>query len=810
MIKDRNEYDFTDKKALKRILIDGDIMPTRSQHQTVRSEDVAYLSECHLERNAMTGYSVTIPALAVPRIEYGSISTFMPLKTRGDWHSEKVLDGFRGWTLYEDRSFKGTESGSADDLSEAFQRYHDKEAEHAETISQVSATAWNAYSQTKQRLYAKMQAAEEKARETAASRMSDETKRNSDVTTQELEEYHAFEKAARDFIKDKEVDYGDPDRWNKVRAKMREMVERELLHEKRVYDERYLHEANVRKINKYRQDAISKARQEYDVGVKSAAETRDLAIKNAESARNRELGSIRRSIEGDLKSILANPVGHTSEEVSFLDSADTIGLDMRTSGAVAWDARISSTKVDDDHSAYYAVAEKPRYEKIHQGLMIWAIYSDYEHMKILRDDVPYIGYYLTRDVANSEEMDEDQKRDFAIRQKYHIYGSDGYPVMSGGYRIYSEHASGPIRVLLPVTDRIMAKRKMAVKMELSCYVVGNTESATRSIRRRYVKIVTASKVYDPSPSYHSEIDRIDDSYEKTLEGIDKQQAEAVKARTETYDAAIEDLETQYDDDISAIDKAYEDKVASERKKASDTIKSILMKLNEAMRDPETEDRSKVYTAAMKEIDAAKKAMSDAKSKADRDRFDATYERNSKLQDDKNELYEDYRDDIMRINREYGQVKQDAGTEHFRQTEDVRARYGKRIRDRFDAMDKAIVKIWDDAHRKVDGLSPDMDPVVANKVAHRIYVAAAKAADAATQAAYRAISRMEHPVAERLCAEANIPADVDGFGVGPERPWNSFYISVGVLGILIKPELKTLTGADFRRFDEYYEEKDEEE
>jgi hypothetical protein len=184
------------------------------------------------------------------------------------------------------------------------------------------------------------------------------------------------------------------------------------------------------------------------------------------------------------------------------------------------------------------------------------------------------------------------------------------------------------------------------------------------------------------------------------------------------------------------------------------------------------------------------AISEAETQTGREK--RTLERQHS--DDLDQLEREYNQDIAAIDVECREANSTAWQEREAAKGQVNSRYTTSYNERYFKYEDDRYDIIDDAYDRAKHASTPEE-------ADQILDAMVSEVDALTNSAASDLNAMDYPTEYRLYAEAPI-SEVFSLGVDLVSMFGS--LEVSPVAVRFKPNLRTLTGGDFSRFDEYYQ------
>jgi len=800
MISDRSGYHYTDEATLARIKINGDILPLRSQHQTFRSEDVVFLNEALKEREAAGGGIPDAEAFPVPRLQSGLVAKEIIGGTSGSWYAEGAIST-TSMILVLDESYNSSGTDRASDFSSAASNLGEAQTAALATRDAAYQAAYQAYSSAVRAANTAYQTAAAEAEEEYVQAKADEEDRHTEAVEAETDDSESDIESLQAAIETIKNNKGLSSREKRrlIKEKEREIEERRLEHQKTLYDEGFTHSENLLTIERTRLDALAEAAAARDGAVEDAADLRDQAIKSADDAYKAALSGPGGTLRGMVAAVLGSPASYNGSTVFAASGARTSnGVDYKTPGEEAWDENLATGKVDAEHSASYKIGHKWDV-KLHWGLYLWSLYSDFERMRVLRAGASRVpGQVWASEQHYGKVSGWDDTSPWFKEWPTSLLTSPGNVGIRSEPRYYHRCPSGSkLRVIIPVRDRVFASLQTGAQaaVELEYHVAGHVHDADHHTEKTFRKVVSAT-VGRLAPGYHADIDAVDDRYQAAVDQNEQKRKSDTEKRKAEYDESVASADAAYEASIQSIDDNLKELIESRREEAADQIAQISKEANSRAR--KSKNPGSVAQQAEEQIQAVRvsmnNAISDARSQANRDK--RTLDRSHT--DELAQLKAEYSADIAEIDAVCEAANQVASQERSSSKIQITNRYATAYNDRLSEYnrDKSDTEYdaWEAAQSTQD-----------SDAAASILDAMVSAVDALTSAAVSSLNSMEYPTEYRLYAEVSIS---EVFGLGVDLSSEYGVLDVSAIAVRFKPNLRTLTGASFARFAEYYEDEDD--
>lgn len=793
MITDKSDYLYTDEATLDRIKIDGDILPIRDQHQTIRSEDVVFLNEAREERIVANGGSPDVASFPVPKLQNDLIEKGVVGGSLGTWYAPGAISS-SSMFLIKDESWNDEGTDISADISSAVTSLNSATTAATSARNAAYQSAEQDYSSAVSDANADYADAAAEIEATATQSTASENTRHANAVNAENDDFASDIDALKDAIRQIKADasLSPQEKAEMISEKEREIEARTLEHQEALYDEDFAHAQSIRDIENARLDSIAVAKRTLDGDIEIAANLRKSAKDAADLAYENAVSGPRSTLYGLVSSVLGSPTAYTSYTVIAANSAAS-SVGYKTPGEVAWEQNLKDGLMDVEHSASYQIGHAWD-AKLHHGLLIWAVYSDYERMQVLRTgtsavqgrvwvsehhDVPISGW--------TPDGFKDYATNTLVGQEF--AGSRGYLA----YRYYMQCASGSMmRVAIPVTDSVFASFQSGAQasIELEYEVDGQEYESEERTHRTFRKVVSAT-IGMLAPNYHAEIDAIDDAYHATVAQNENKRKSDTAERKAVYDAAVESSEETYNAAVAGLDAQMDGTIASARTNAARQIDQISKDAN--TRAVGSDNPESIIQQAETQIRTVRVTMENAITEAKNQNAQSKRTLARQHQNELAALKTEYDADIADIDDECSAANRTANQSRMASRNDVNSRYTTS----YDERQVAYVRDVDDAREDAEEeASHATDPSEVD----RIWESMVATIDALTNTAASDLNAIDYPTEYRLYAEAHI-SDVFSLGVDLVSMFGE--LTVRPVAVRFKPNLRTLTGANFARFDEYY-------
>lgn len=799
MISSKDDYLYTDEATLERIKVNGDVLPLRNQHGTLRSEDIVFLNEALKERQAAAGSDPEKSSFSIPKIESRVIAkNYLP--SRGSWHGVESLSETMTM-LVKDESWSRDGQDISSDIASLNDSYNQQNVVATQRLNAAKTQANAEFNKEKRSAENDFHDRRIEIQNDYDSLVASENRHHDDAVKSENDDFDSDIASLKDQIESikKNKDLSPSERRKRIDEKQKEIEERTLEHEETVYNETFSHRQTLIDLENERVHNLTEAQEERDDDIKTAEDRRDTTIRNAERTYESTMYGPKRALYSVCSQVLSNPMNYSAGTVSSANVAAS-NAGYKLPGEEAWDENVKAYIVDREHSAYYGL-QKDYDAKTHQGLLFWGIYSDYEHMRVFRSGASGFGYYVM--VGTEKHMPEAAEW---LRAFPKNYLTDSYYVASrlgidGRYSYYKRKGTAS-RFMIGVTSRELALNYANARayVELEFSVSGEELkqdlSTDRLTDKTYRKVKQAT-VGLLCPRYHADIDSVDDQYEITVNQIEQERKEDIGRRKETYDHDVESENKLFEKDIKDLDDQMESEIESAREYACFRIGQIARDAN--TKALSVKDGSGFIKEGERQIQNARLEFygkeSDAKSRHTRQVRERTQTHNDEL----DELEAAYNADISVINDRYDDERDMATYNRSQSIISIDTRYNKAITDRSNKLTQDINDATDAAQRAIDALDPDdpgwYDAYIGIEEGLKASV------DGLVDGAAADLNALDFPTPNRLYCEVDF-SDIYNLGVDVAGMYGELYLAE--INVRFAPDLKTLTYGDFARFDKYYE------